>query len=225
MKIQNIISQIKELENKLKKAMDEREEQNIQMYNITENEAKVYFDNVKKKEQKIRERINELEIKKEEVSASIKSVQPLLVSATALGKEAEIDNIQKRLAEMRTNELAIDEQISMLETAEINGEQSLYEAVSENHDKLIDDSSGFSALWAEINSLAYEQEAFWKSIERITSSYVGPMNIPITHGKQSTAAEKVENHYNKNGDVINSNEIERSPDARNIETFRRDSYE
>lgn len=225
MKIQDIISKIEKLENELTKAMDERKEQNVRIYTDTEKDAKAYFDDVEKKEHKIKERVSTLEAKKKEVSASINSLKPQLVSATASGNEAEFKNIQKQLAEMKANELAIAEQINMLETAEINGEESLYKAVSENHDKLLDDSGALSELWDKINNFSDKQKDFWESIEQKTKSFIGPLCLTVNPGKESKTAQQVENHYNKKGDVINSNETERIPDARNIETFRRGSYE
>lgn len=225
MKIQDIISQIKKLENELTKAMAERKEQNIQIYNATENAAKAYFDDVEEKKSKVGDRISELEVKKQEVSANIKNLQPQLVYVTAHGKKADIDDIQKRLTEMKAAELAIAEQIEMLETAEINGETSLYDTVNEHHNRLLSDSDDLSAIWDEINGFSDKQKEFWESVERKTSSFIGPLNLAVRHGKESKTAQKVENHYNKNSDVTNSNEIERNPGVRNIETVRRGSYE
>lgn len=169
-KIENLFSKIDALTQELKSYIEALEKSNKDLCCDVDNASKAYFADIEIRKNNINNKIKALEIQKDETFASIESIRPLLMEATASGDAERIKELQSKLTELKAHEAALDAQIEFLYSTQIPGNNELYEIAKGLNDTLEADSQSYHGICKKTSALAKEQVGIWGKIQEKTET-------------------------------------------------------
>ena len=169
-RIENLFSKIDKLTQELKSYIETLEKSNEDLCCEVDKASKAYFADIEIRKNNINNQIKALEMQKDETFASIKSIRPLLMEATASGNEEKIKELQSKLTELKANEAALDAQIEIFYTTPIPGNNELFEIAKGLNDTLEANSQSYHGICKKTSALAKEQAKIWQEIQKKTET-------------------------------------------------------
>lgn len=210
--IQTVLDGTRERIDAISAAIDALKEDNRQLTATAQLACSTYLEDVKLREQKIAQRVEDLKTQASIIEQEITSRKPALMTATVKGDNAAFEKIQADLAECEARKAAITTQIEMLVCTKIPGDTELFNAAKTARDHLVADNGQLR----ETISCIYDELKLM--IEMLKKLYDKTM---YTSGGNVRKYSDVEKHFY--GDDMSEGNItprEVVQEVRNLETGR-----
>ena len=204
-RIENLFSKIDNLTQEIKSYIETLEKSNKDLCCEVDKASKAYFADIEVRKNNINNQIKALEMQKDEIFASIESVRPLLMEATASGNVKRIRELQSKMTELKANEAALDAQIEFLYTTPIPGNNELFEIAKGLNDALEANGQGYHSICKKTSALAKEQVEIWQEIQKKTeTTWYSPVVgfREKNDGKHSREFEKVAEYHCGKGECV-----------------------
>ena len=134
--MEKILSNITKANEELDAFLTKIKEDNLKLLEAVISASNAYSADIKMREKKIKQQIEDLEERKQTISNTLENMRPHFVNATTAGDTDKIEELQKHMADLKAEEAAINTQIEFLYTTPITGNQELFDAATELNNKL-----------------------------------------------------------------------------------------
>lgn len=188
MNLEKLIGNVRSGAEAISAFLEDARQHNRELTKGVEKACDKYFEDISKKDSKIRESIADMERQKLSIAASIQSMQPLLVNATISGNADSVKHLQEKMTELKAQEMTIDAQIEMLSTADINGADDIFADAEMKHERLSEDNKSLTEAYQQIHEFAEEQRKFWSKLSDDTSA-------PYSHGGYVSNYQKMRDDH------------------------------
>lgn len=171
MDIQEIISKVKEYGvSAIKEVIEDLDQKSKALAADASKAVEEYFADAKRSEDRIAQRIQDLQEQQAKVDTKIKAAQTTLVRAAAACDISAYNQMQEHLAALDKEHAAIDKQITLLSTALQPRNTELYDAANVKYEVLHEYNTKLNATMALIHEFADTQADLWKKLAEDTAS-------------------------------------------------------
>lgn len=201
--MENILKKITESNEELNTFLKKLKADNLNLLDAVSKACNAYSADIKIREKRIKEQIADLEDKKQKLTDAVEAMRPQFVNATASGNAENIKVLQKHMADLKTEESALDTQIEFLYSTPITGNQDLFDTATELNDKLKQSSNDLKMIYKSLIKVAEHWKDAWENLyEEFLYSKPGALSNEYNKisDYHNTVGKCVEKTDNKTGD-------------------------
>lgn len=172
MNIQEILGVVKEHgAEEVKSILEKMRQENEALRTEAQAAKSAYFADVKRREDRIKQRVEALSHENDTLAEKILAMRPGLVAATVNGDASTVDKIQREIADIEAQKAAVVTQIDLLSGANVPGNEELFRVADEKLRELNEDSLRLREIKKMVFEFAGEQEELWNRLKEDNSYY------------------------------------------------------